>query len=103
MDNVIRPENISFDINIINSCIKELKPVSNRKDYFDSLVYDRLLKCNILYEEELNRNIDLFLKRIESLSSEEIAKNSELKRAFNNLSRASRFLYLSEVILYEEL
>lgn len=99
MDNRIDSNNISFDIDIIKDCISDMSgniDEDNRSKFFDSIVVDRLDKCNKQYLDEYDRDLDRLLSLIED---GDISMNNIL-RSIKKIGRHTRTLYNIEMSIY---
>ena len=93
-------ENLNFDISVIEECIEELsEPITDRKSYFDKMVYERIEKCNRSYMDDFDEQLRKIEDYAMSPSCDLIAIGNMMKR----LSRLTQSIYKTELSLYKVL
>lgn len=91
---------LSFDIDTINECIRELSEdrITDRKDYFNLMVVERIDRCNREYMNDFDNELSKIMEAIDNNCS-----IVYIAKLINKISRVTRGLYNSEITLYKVL
>lgn len=99
MQQIIKSNNISFDIDILKECISELSPIDDREEFFNCLVSNRLEICNKRCIEEFNNQLNMIERKLDP----DNVNLNKLSRAIKSMSKLSSSLYKTQITLYKVL
>lgn len=95
---IAKSDNISFNIDLLNECIEEVSsPIRDRSRFFDSLVMERLDKCNKSCIEDFSNKLDIIDSKLER-------NNFNMREIFSvvkKLTKASSSVYSTQITLFK--
>lgn len=96
---IAKTDSISFDIDLLEECIFEMSPISDREEFFHNLINNRLEACNRRCIDDFNSQLDLIERQLDP----DKLDLDKLCKAIKSVSKISTSLYRTQITLYKVL